>query len=247
MEIAVGRVLPLRVQDEIFTYHAEVELLNRYYASLWRAYVFVAPEIFANSARCKAIVDAFCDHYKLPRAAGYQKVRSHRFRESDGDAASVISAGKATNVADLNDALNEAVTALGDRALTITRDQFRSAITEVLSRAVGAPVTRKPPQSSVDIEDEIARSLGAGFQGRESRTAIKSWVETNSSRLGPEHLKQFLDRIRVAVRYTPKDLSAARGKHGSWGEEGLAAFLESCLVLTFAEQIPNEKVDGYPK
>jgi hypothetical protein len=55
MEILVGCVLPLRVQDELFTYHAEVELLNSYYRNLWRAYVFVSPEIFANAARCRAI------------------------------------------------------------------------------------------------------------------------------------------------------------------------------------------------
>jgi HD superfamily phosphohydrolase len=85
LEISENRVLPLRVQEEAFTYHAEVELLKHYYASLWRAYIFVAPRIFADEIRCKAIVDAFCDHYKLPTASAYQKVRGHRFAAADAE------------------------------------------------------------------------------------------------------------------------------------------------------------------
>jgi HD superfamily phosphohydrolase len=247
MEIAPDRVLPLRVQDEIFTYHAEVDLLNRYYASLWRAYVFVSPDIFADSGRCKRIVDAFCDHYKLPRAAGYQKVRTHRFRENAAEAASVTGADKATSAVDLNDTFNEAVTALGDRALTISRDQFKSAITEALTRVTGSPVTRRPPQSSVDVEGEIARALGPGFQGREGRAAIKIWVGENGSRVAPARLEPFLDRIRIAVQNTPKDLVAARGKYGLLSEEGLATFLERCLALTFGEQMQSESADGHPE
>ncbi|MBI5282322.1 MAG: HD domain-containing protein [Candidatus Solibacter usitatus] len=245
MEIAVGRVLPLRVQDDIFTYHAEVELLNRYYASLWRAYVFVTPEIFAISDRCKAIVDAFCDHYELPRAAGYQKVRMHRFRESDAGVVSVASPDTATKAVALNDVLNEAVSALGNRALTITKDQFKSAIMEALGRAVGAPATRKPPMSTMELEEEIVRALPAGSRSRVGRTAVKNWVEKNPNGVGPERLDPFLDRIRVAVRYTPKDLWAARGRQGLSGDDGLMRFLDSCLALTLAEQVPSERVDDH--
>jgi hypothetical protein len=80
LEIAVDRVLPLRVQDELFTYHQEVELLKHYYTELWRAYVFVTPAIFSNKIRSKKVVNAFCDHYELPREAAYAKVRDHRLR-----------------------------------------------------------------------------------------------------------------------------------------------------------------------
>jgi hypothetical protein len=183
-------------------------------------------------------VDTFCEHYRLPRAAGYDKVRTHRFRASDAEAASVARAGKTSN-ADLSEALNDAVTAVGDRVRAIPLDQLKPAITELLSRLVGEAVTRKPPQSSEYIQSEIARSLGAGFQGRESRAAIKRWVETNYSRLDPEHLEQLLDRIRDAVRHTPKDLTAAR-RDPSRAEGALPDFLDDCLALTFAEPIQNE-------
>ena len=231
MEIVVDRVLPLRLQEEIFTYHAEVELLKKYYLSLWRAYIFVAPEIFANSARCKAIVDKFCDHYVLPRAAGYKKVRRHRFRESVPEAAPATTTAKAMTAAGLNDVVDEVVAALGDRALKIPRDQVRSAIKEALTRVVGAPITKKPPQSSADIEQQIVRALRPRFQRGESREAIKKWGETNSDSLSPEEVEPLIDRIRGAVQYTPKDLLAARGKHRLLGEGGLSAFLDSCLVV----------------
>src|ERR1043166_7503198 len=83
LEIAERRVLPLRVQHEAFTYHAEVKLLKDYYENLWRAYVFVTTDIFADPSRCRAIVDEFCSHFKLPAAEAYRKVRTHKFLVAD--------------------------------------------------------------------------------------------------------------------------------------------------------------------
>jgi len=81
LEIAEGRVLPLRVQHSNFTYDAEVKLLKEYYENLWRAYIFVTPTIFADEAKCRAIVDKFCDHYRLPTSEAYRKVRGHKLSE----------------------------------------------------------------------------------------------------------------------------------------------------------------------
>ena len=83
MEIAINRVLPLRVQDEIFTYHAEVELLKHYYLDLWRAYVFVSPAIFSDRARSKKVVDAFCAHYQLPTEDAEPKMRHYQDKPTE--------------------------------------------------------------------------------------------------------------------------------------------------------------------
>ena len=169
MEIDVDRVLPLRVQEQIFTYRAEVDLLRGYYLSLWRAYIFVAPDIFADSNRCKAIVDAFCDHYQLPRSEGYKKVRTYQFGDTVPKAAPSLTTGKAMTTADLNGVFDEAVAAVGDRTLTITRDQARSAITAALSHAVGIPIARKPPRSMTGVEQQIVSAFRPRFQKGDGR------------------------------------------------------------------------------
>jgi HD superfamily phosphohydrolase len=66
MEIKPKKILPLCVQHQDFTCHADLELLRNYYKRLWRAYVFVSAEIYADSARCRAIVDTFSDKYDIP-------------------------------------------------------------------------------------------------------------------------------------------------------------------------------------
>jgi HD superfamily phosphohydrolase len=79
VEIQEGRVMPLRVQREWFAYHSDLEVLERYYQELWRAYVFVDPEIFDDHARCQAIVDHVCEALELPKDEAYRKVRNHEF------------------------------------------------------------------------------------------------------------------------------------------------------------------------
>jgi len=242
MEIEVGRVLPLRVQEELFTYHAEVELLNSYYKSLWRAYVFVAPEIFEDADRCQHIVDAFCDHYKLPHVAGYKKVRGHRFHTRDAEAAS-RGAGK-PRARDLRSVVNDIVTTFEEGNRTVTADQLRAALTEALDRVAAAPGARKRPQRALEVEDEIARALGGGLQRGQSRTAIAKWVARNSGQLDQGRREHLLGRIRTAAQHTPKDLWAARRGQGAWDEEGITAFLDSCLILAIAEPTPEEETDG---
>lgn len=77
LEIREGRILPLRVQTESFAYYADIEVLQRYYNELWRAYIFVAPELFANRSKCEAVVNAFCSHFGIPTELAHRKVRTH--------------------------------------------------------------------------------------------------------------------------------------------------------------------------
>ena len=80
LEIIRDRILPLRIQKESFAYNADVDVLQRYYEELWRAYIFVSPSLFEDTQRCRALVDAFCERYGLPNEAAYAKVRKHEFR-----------------------------------------------------------------------------------------------------------------------------------------------------------------------
>jgi HD superfamily phosphohydrolase len=83
LEIREGRVLPLRVQTELFAYHADIEVLEQHYSELWRSYVFVAPHLFRDASKCKAVVDAFCQHFGIPADVAYRKVRMHDFAGSE--------------------------------------------------------------------------------------------------------------------------------------------------------------------
>ncbi len=77
VEITEDRVLPLRRQRESFAYRADLDVLEQYYEELWRAYVFVAPEVFEDAARCRAVVDRLCDELNIPKELAYKKVRGH--------------------------------------------------------------------------------------------------------------------------------------------------------------------------
>ena len=79
LEIKEGRVLPLRIQTDSFAYHGDLDVLQQYYSELWRAYIFVSPRLFEDSAQSNAVVDAFCSHFGIPTDAAYRKVRMHDF------------------------------------------------------------------------------------------------------------------------------------------------------------------------
>lgn len=79
LEIVEDRILPLRVQRESFAYQADVKVLEQYYQELWRMYIFVSPEVFSNPIKCKAIVDKFCEKYKVEKGLAYKKVRRYDF------------------------------------------------------------------------------------------------------------------------------------------------------------------------
>lgn len=80
LEIKEGRVLPLRLQRESFAYHADLKVLEEYYRQLWLIYVFVSPAVYDDRAKCKKIVDAFCQRYEVEEILAYKKVRRYRFR-----------------------------------------------------------------------------------------------------------------------------------------------------------------------
>jgi HD superfamily phosphohydrolase len=85
LEIKVNSVLPLRVQRGLFAFGDDVEVLHKFYKELWRAYVFVSPQIYADYAKCKVIVDTFCLHFRIdPPALAYKKVRGHHFAVGPG-------------------------------------------------------------------------------------------------------------------------------------------------------------------
>lgn len=79
LEIREGRVLPLRIQNDSFAYRGDLEVIQQYYNELWRAYVFIAPRLFEDSAKCNAVVDEFCKHFGIPTELAYRKVRMHDF------------------------------------------------------------------------------------------------------------------------------------------------------------------------
>lgn len=98
LEVKAESVLPLRelaARNE-FVDLADVDALRRHYEQLWRAYIFVSPDLFEDKTKCLAIVKKFCEEYGIPMEEARKKVRTHRFaqqeeqtreRAADGDAA----------------------------------------------------------------------------------------------------------------------------------------------------------------
>jgi hypothetical protein len=85
LEIKVNSVLPLRVQRGLFAFGDDVEVLHKFYKELWRAYIFVSPRVYGDYAKCKMIVDTFCEHFRIdPPALAYKKVRGHHFSVRPG-------------------------------------------------------------------------------------------------------------------------------------------------------------------
>lgn len=82
VEIQENRIVPLRSQ-RTFVYNNDVEALKTNYESLWRAYIFVTPEIFEDRSRCEAVVRQFCNEYKVRWEDARRKVRRHDYDESD--------------------------------------------------------------------------------------------------------------------------------------------------------------------
>ena len=79
LELKPDDVKPLSQQVGEFKYSRDVAILQDYYKALWRAYVFVSPEVFTDSERCLAIVNAVSEKYTFPKDDAYRKVRGHRF------------------------------------------------------------------------------------------------------------------------------------------------------------------------
>lgn len=90
LEIVKDRVLPLRVQTELFTYNLDVKVLEQYYKELWQIYIFVSPEVFKSENKCQSIVDEFCKIYKFDRFLAYSKVRTHDFKHKQVEVSKFI-------------------------------------------------------------------------------------------------------------------------------------------------------------
>lgn len=83
LEIVKDRVLPLRIQKELFAYNSDLKVLEQYYQELWLIYIFVSPEIFKDIDKCQAIVNKFCDTYQIDPFIAYNKVRTHDFKHKE--------------------------------------------------------------------------------------------------------------------------------------------------------------------
>lgn len=82
VEIQEKRVLPLRLQRESFAYRADLDVLQQYYREIWCSYIFVSPEIYDDSAKCRAIVDVLCTEFNMATEVAYKKVRRHEFQST---------------------------------------------------------------------------------------------------------------------------------------------------------------------
>jgi HD superfamily phosphohydrolase len=84
LEVKEGSVLPLRelAARHEFVDLADVDALRKHYEQLWRAYIFVSPQVFENKGQCDAIIDKFCNEYGIPRRDANKKARGHRFGDT---------------------------------------------------------------------------------------------------------------------------------------------------------------------
>jgi HD superfamily phosphohydrolase len=206
LEINVSRILPLRVQREFFTYKADLDVLQQYYDELWRAYVFVSPDLFRDQAKCKAVVDAFCEQYDIPPAIAYRKVRFYDFALTEGVAASVAFQKVETFLANLElkelppsllgDLLALAgsdpvslsiVRASKDASARLTQLLHIAVLTRLLKENATTKRLKKP---QARIVDDYCGSLRMGGQPMQPSAR---------ERPGPEDLQVFTERLLTAV------------------------------------------------
>lgn len=196
-EIQEGRILPLRIQRELFAYSADLNVLSQYYAELWRAYVFVSREVFSDSRKCQLIVDAFCEHFRVDRMQAYRKVRTYDFVLSEGVTfQSAFSAVgdflRETSIADLPQTitaglLNEA--AADGAFLQILKTNERSEerdrrLTTLLEITTVKKLSRED-ETSAKMKKQLARyethlrQLGAGLRpaARESIASYEAYCK----------------------------------------------------------------------
>src|SRR5262249_13727667 len=58
-------------------YYRDLEVLIQYYEELWRAYVFVSPEIYRDARKCRTVIDKLCLDLNVQKELAYKKVRGH--------------------------------------------------------------------------------------------------------------------------------------------------------------------------
>lgn len=232
MEITVGRITPLRFQDEEFTYRAELQLLKDYYLRLWRAYIFVSPGIYTNSTRCKAVIDSFCDECGLPREAAYRKVRGHVFSASDAGGLTQQSR-RAEDIS----TIAQAAISPARRLRTVTTGMTTTSVEETKGRV--SDLKRAGEEVG---QDDFATRLATVFRKELSSERgpqiIKDWIERQSSAEKPHVSGPLLTLVQLAIENTPKDLWAARGAPKSL-EDDIPRFLDSCLSVVIGSEAPD--------
>ena len=206
LEINVNRILPLRVQKEFFTYKADLDVLQQYYDELWRAYVFVSPRLFKNQNECRAVVDAFCEHYDIMPAVAYRKVRFYDFVLADGVPTSIAFQKVERFLANLElkelppslvgDLLVLAGSDAGFLAGARMNQDVRDRLTQLFHIAVLTRVmqdngnTKRLKKPQVKVVDAYCASLRMG--GSPAQVSAREEI-------GDDNLQKFTDRLLVAV------------------------------------------------
>ena len=75
VEITEGKILPLARQHASFACETDLTALDKYYDELWRAYIFVQPDVYKQVGKCDLIMRSLCDRLNLPLDIAYQKYR----------------------------------------------------------------------------------------------------------------------------------------------------------------------------
>jgi uncharacterized protein len=185
VEIQEGRVMPLRAQREWFAYRSDLEVLERYYEELWRAYVFVDPELFEDYSRCQAIVDYVCEALELPKDEAYRKVRNHEFIGAVDVQAGLREVREFINKLPVNEVPMEVVLRLMEAA------EFDSLFVKL----AGSPL-----DSSAKIERRLSALFDVTVLNDALQTAGLNENETARVRAYSEQLGQGVLPLRSAAR-----------------------------------------------
>jgi hypothetical protein len=190
LEIKADSVLPLRelaVRNE-FVDLADVDALRRHYEQLWRAYIFVAPEVFEDENKCRGIVDRFCEEYSIPFTDAYKKVRTHRFvQQRDDGSKAVLAAEK--KPADLSVRPEAPISAapMGEKEAWQNNEIHSESRTNLLKFARKAKLadTRRDEIWKKHLEQQEV----AGQRSRAGARSEKDWAEFERDEREPGLLK----------------------------------------------------------
>jgi len=176
LEIKADSVLPLRelAERNEFVDIADVDALRRHYEQLWRAYVFVSPELFEDKMKCQAVVDAFCEEFAIPPGEAYKKVRTHRFR-----------AVEENKPADIRDRGGEVARTDGATVHTDAIPDWANRVESVQSRGTLLKFVKRKNVSKQREEklwyEYLHEERRAGERAREGSLTEKDWAERNDS------------------------------------------------------------------
>jgi hypothetical protein len=183
LEIVEGKVVPLRMNLSAFAYRDDVDLLQRYYDELWRAYLFVAPHVFSDARRVRAVLNAMCAEYDIPLDVLLRKVRGHQEFESrpEHEAPGRV-------VVDLTETISSFLdeVPLDGAPLSVPAD--------VLRRAARDPVL----QASFETGEDLRRRLSGLFEAAAlEAVAADEKVGGVSDDSQKRRLRRYAERIRA--------------------------------------------------